>query len=293
MKYHLAAVVILGVFQPLMRDLSMKYHLAGNDGYHRSKEFLKEAMRIFLAGSETRQYIVDSLDDLKDVNILESYFYLRQFESYMEIVKHCGSFLLDSGAFTFMQKQHGNVDWDSYIEEFAAFINKWDVKLFFELDIDSLVGIKEVERLRQKLTDLTGKKPIPVWHKSRGKQYFIDMCKEFDYVAIGGIVTQEIPRKKYESAFPWFIKTAHDNGAKIHGLGYTSVPNLRKYHFDSIDSTTWLSGNMSGKIFKFNPVNGTMAEIFAKEGQKLKSREAALNNFVEWVKFSKYCEKNY
>jgi hypothetical protein len=271
----------------------MKVHLAGNDGYHRNKKFLIEAMRIFLAGSETRTWILDELDNLQDVNILESYYYLRQFESYMEVCKKCGSFLLDSGAFTFMVKNHGNVDWDAYIEEFAAFINKWDVKLFFELDIDSLVGITEVERLRQKLTDLTGKKPIPVWHKSRGKDYFIKMCKEFDYVAIGGIVTQEIPRRKYESAFPWFIKTAHDNGAKIHGLGYTSVPNLKKYHFDSIDSTTWISGNMAGKIFRFNAMNGTMVEIFAEDGKKLNSRAAALNNFVEWVRFSKYADQRY
>lgn len=289
----MAAVVILGVFQPLMRDLSIKYHLAGNDGYHRDKKFLKEAMRIFLAGSETRSYCVDGLDDLENVNILESYYYLRQFESYMEIIKHCGGFLLDSGAFTFMQKAHGEVNWDSYIEEYAAFINKYDIKLFFELDIDSLVGIERVEQLREKLTSLTGKNPIPVWHKSRGKKYFIDMCMNFDYVAIGGIVTQEIPRAKYESAFPWFIKTAHDNGAKIHGLGYTSLRNLKKYHFDSIDSTTWLSGNMSGKIFKFNNLTGTMAEIFAPEGKKLNSRAAAVNNFVEWVKFSKYAEIHY
>jgi hypothetical protein len=271
----------------------MKVHLAGNDGYHRNKKFLNEAMNIFLAGSETRTWILDEINCLEDVFILESYYYLRTFESYTEICKKCGSFLLDSGAFTFMQKQHGSVDWDSYIEEYAAFINKWDVNLFFELDIDSLVGIAEVERLRQKLTDLTGKKPIPVWHKSRGKEYFIKMCEDFDYVAIGGIVTQEIPRKLYESAFPWFIKTAHQHGAKIHGLGYTSVPNFKRYRFDSVDSTTWISGNMSGKIFKFNNLDGSMKEIFAPEGKKLNSRAAALNNFVEWLKLGKYAQTHY
>lgn len=272
----------------------MKVHLAGNDGYHRSRKFLNEAMRIFLAGSETRTWILDEIqEDFSKIYILESYYYLRQFESYMEVIKKCGSFLLDSGAFTFMVKAHGDVNWDSYIEEYAAFINKWDVQLFFELDIDSLVGIQEVERLRTKLESLTGKKPIPVWHKSRGKQYFIDMCKQFDYVAIGGIVTQEIPRAKYESAFPWFIKTAHDNGAKIHGLGYTSVPNFKKYHFDSVDSTTWISGNMAGKIFKFNKTNGEMKEIFAPDGKKLQSRAAAMNNFVEWLKLGQYAETYY
>lgn len=267
--------------------------LEGDNEHHTDRELIEKAMNIFLAGSETRTWILDELEHLENINILESYYYLRTFEYYMEVCKKCGSFLLDSGAFTFMQKAHGEVDWDAYIEEYAAFINKWGVDLFFELDIDSLVGIERVEQLREKLTSLTGKKPIPVWHKSRGKQYFIDMCKNFDYVAIGGIVTLEIPRAKYESAFPWFIKTAHENGAKIHGLGYTSVPKFKKYRFDSVDSTTWLSGNMSGKIFKFNALNGTMVEIFAPEGMKLDSRPAALNNFVEWLKLCKYAKTHY
>ena len=250
-------------------------------------------MKIYLAGSETRTWILDEIENLQDVNILESYYYLRQFESYMEKIVKCGSFLLDSGAFTFLQKQHGDIDWDKYIEEYAAFINKWDVTMFFELDIDSLVGLQEVERLRKKLTDLTGKTPIPVWHKSRGKEYFIKMCQEFDYIGLGGIVINEIPRKKFESAFHWFINTAHKYGCKIHGLGYTSVPGLKKYHFDSIDSITWVSGNFSGKIFKFNSTTGEMKEIFAEEGKKLNARPAALNNFTEWVKFGKYVEAHY
>ena len=165
----------------------------------------------------------------------------------MSLVKYFGSFLLDSGAFTFMSGSHkGGINWDEYVEEYAAFINRWDVKLFFELDIDSVVGLPETERLREKLEALTGKKPIPVWHRNRGKEYFIKMCEDYPYVALGGIVTKEIDRKKYETAFPWFIKTAHEHKCKIHGLGYTTVANLKKYHFDSVDSTSWLYGNRGG-----------------------------------------------
>lgn len=169
-------------------------------------------------------------------------------------------------------------------------INRFDVKLFFELDIDSVVGLAEVERLRHKLERMTGKKPIPVWHKNRGKEYFVKMCEEYPYVAIGGIVTKEIPRKVYETAFPWFINTAHKHKAKIHGLGYTTVANLQKYRFDSVDSTAWLYGNRGGYICKFNPRTGLMEQM-SKEGCRLKSREGAVNNFNEWVKLSRYAEK--
>lgn len=267
----------------------------------KSRSEVVEAMKVFIAGDNNKKKILrESLfgsdflageNALKSVNVLESFYYLRKNEEFMTLVKHFGSFLLDSGAFTFMSGSHkGAINWDEYVEEYAAFINRHKVELFFELDIDSVVGIKEVERLREKLEDLTGRKPIPVWHKNRGKEYFIRMCEEYPYVAVGGIVTKEIPRKIYEKAFPWFIRTAHEYKCKIHGLGYTTVANLHKYRFDSVDSTAWLYGNRGGYLYKFNPRTGLMEQM-SKEGCRLKSREGAVSNFNEWVKFGMYAEK--
>lgn len=266
---------------------------------HRSRVEVMDAMKVYIAGDNNKKILREQLygcdfftgeNDLKGINILESFYYLRKNEEFMTLVKHLGSFLLDSGAFTFMSGSHkGGINWGKYVEEYAAFINRWNVQLFFELDIDSVVGLTEVERLREKLEALTGKKPIPVWHRNRGKEYFIKMCENYPYVALGGIVTKEIDRKKYETAFPWFIKTAHDHKCKIHGLGYTTVANLKKYHFDSVDSTAWLYGNRGGYLYKFNPRTGLLEQL-DKEGCRLKSREGAVNNFNEWVKFGKYAE---
>lgn len=275
----------------------MKIYLADP----RSRGEVIEAMKVFIAGDNNKKKILrenlygsdffSGENALEGINILESYYYLRKNEEFMSLVKHFGSFLLDSGAFTFMSGTHsGAVNWDEYVEDYAKFINKYDVKLFFELDIDSVVGLAQVERLRQKLEDLTGKKPIPVWHKNRGKEYFVKMCENYPYVALGGIVTKEIPRQLYEKGFPWFIRTAHEHRCKIHGLGYTTVGNLKKYHFDSVDSTAWLYGNRGGYLYKFNPKTGLLEQM-SKEGCRLRSREGAVNNFNEWVKFGKYAEK--
>lgn len=261
-----------------------------------------DAMKVYIAGDNTKKKILREQlygcdfftgeNALKSINILESFYYLRKNEEFMTLVKHFGSFMLDSGAFSFMSGSHKcGINWDEYIEEYAAFINRWNVQLFFELDIDSVVGLTEVERFREKLEALTGKKPIPVWHRNRGKEYFIKMCENYPYVALGGIVTKEIDRKKYETAFSWFIKTAHDHKCKIHGLGYTTVANLKKYHFDSVDSTAWLYGNRGGYLYKFNPRTGLLEQL-SKEGCRLKSREGAVNNFNEWVKFGKYAENH-
>lgn len=272
----------------------MKIYLAAP---HNRSEVV-EAMKSFIAEGNGAQesiynseFIEDGEKSLSGINVLESYYYLRKNENFMPLVRYFGSFLLDSGAYTFMAGSHkGGCDWDAYVSEYADFINRHDVKLFFELDIDSVVGLAEVERLRYKLERMTGKKPIPVWHKNRGKEYFVKMCEEYPYVAIGGIVTKEIPRAIYEKAFPWFINTAHKHKAKIHGLGYTTVANLQKYHFDSVDSTAWLYGNRGGYLYKFNPRTGLMEQM-SKEGCRLKARGGAVNNFNEWVKFSKYADK--
>lgn len=303
--------IVLGTFPREINIEAMNIFLAGGisgnlrefwikvmkiyEASPRSRSEVIEAMKVYIAGGNNKKkilqenlyggdfFVKEGKSALSHINILESYYYLRNNEDFMVLVRHFGSFLLDSGAFTFMSGSHkGAIDWDKYVEGYAAFVNKYDIKLFFELDIDSVVGLHETERLRAKLETLTGKKPIPVWHKGRGKEYFIQMCKDYPYVAIGGIVTKEIPRSVYEKAFPWFINTAHKYGAKIHGLGYTTIANLHKYRFDSVDSTAWLYGNRGGYIYKFNPKTGLM-EQYSKEGCRLKSREGAVNNFNEWV----------
>ena len=226
-----------------------------------------------------------------DLNILESFYYARDNATIERLMPYIGNFLLDSGAFTFMSNTKvERVDWDAYVEDYAKYINTHKVGLFFELDIDSIVGLPEVERLRNKLETLTGRTPIPVWHISRGKDYFTRMCERYPYVSIGGIVTQEIRRDKYETLFPWFISEAHRHGCKIHGLGYTG--DLKKYRFDSVDSTAWLYGNRGGYVYKFDAGTGRMSKFDPPKGKRLASARAALYNFNEWVKYCQWAKRN-
>lgn len=100
-------------------------------------------MNLFIAGTMSRPYVTESGEGFK---ILESFYYCRDNEVIPKLLPILGDFLLDSGAFSFMQGK-GAVDWDQYTEEYAEWINRYGITKFFELDIDSLVGIKEVERL--------------------------------------------------------------------------------------------------------------------------------------------------
>ena len=239
-------------------------------------------MKIFLAGSSWDK-ICWANNDFFDFNRLESFFYIKDER---KLIHKYNSFLLDSGAFTFMGQQKGKIDWHQYIENYANFINTYKVNHFFELDIDSIVGIDEVEKLRNKLELLTGKQCIPVWHKSRGLEYWKKMTKEYNYVAIGGIVTKEIKKQEY-GMFTGLLQLAKKEQCKVHGLGFTNIELLKKYPFYSVDSTTWLSGNRFGRLYKFT---GDDIKDYKKSNCRVNSVDAAINNFNEWIRFSKYAE---
>jgi len=240
-------------------------------------------MDIYLAGTFSRPYVARQ----EKIFILESFCYVQDWMK--PYIKNHWDFLLDSGAFTYMNQKKAakGVDWDDYVDRYSDYINENNIKKFFELDIDNVVGLKRVEQLRARLESRTGSQSIPVWHKSRGKDYFIGMCKDYGYIAIGGIVSGEIKKKDYPF-LRWFIDKAHDLDTKIHGLGFTSMKNLLKYRFDSVDSTGWISGNFSGRVFKFN--GKTIDAYPIPDGTRLKTRKVAVNNFNEWVKFQRYAK---
>lgn len=241
-------------------------------------------MKVFLAGTYSRPYI---FDNEKPLYVLESFYYFEDWQK--KLIKECKMFLLDSGAFTFMNNFKGKVNWDEYIEKYADFINQNNIKYFFELDIDAVVGLKEVERLRNKLEKLTQKKCIPVWHKSRGLEYWKKITKDYDYVAIGGIVVKEIKPQDYKYFTP-LLEIAKKNNCKVHGLGLNNHNAIKKYRFYSVDSTNWLSSSRFGNIEYFN--GEKMVKIKTPEGKKTVHYKIR-DNFVikEWIKFQKYADK--
>jgi len=245
-------------------------------------------MRIYLAGSGWSGRIWIDRGQY-DFFRLESYHNISKAE--VKVLQNYKGFLLDSGAFTFMSGgvDAKNIDWDKYVYEYASFIESNKTANYFELDIDSIVGINEVERLRKALEKKSGYRSIPVWHKSRGLDYWKKMCKDYDYIAIGGIVTQEIKRSEYDVFIP-LLKIARQHSCKVHGLGFTNLKGLQKYPFYSVDSTSWLSGSRYGGLYMFN--GKSLDKVKKPEGKRMSTVKTAEHNFDEWIKFQKYAENN-
>jgi hypothetical protein len=246
------------------------------------------SMNIMLAGGGSRADELGEQRKKYKPYILESF--LQTTEKSVKYLPYYGDYMLDSGAFSMLMGNAKKVDLKTYVDSYIAYIQKYNVQKFFELDIDPIVGYEEVLKIRKYIAEKVGRSPIPVWHKSRGMKDFIEMCKRYKYVAIGGYVSGEFAKGEVEK-FPLLIKEAHSHGAKIHGLGFTQLKYLPRFHFDSVDSTAWVSGNRFGAVYKFN--GKTMVKYNKPTGMRVKNKEVAINNFVEWVKFQEYAKTHF
>lgn len=245
-------------------------------------------MKVFLAGTGT---LKNDPELLKKCDFfLESFYSIKEWQ--LKYFLSAKDFLLDSGAFTFMGAKNNSIDWNEYIERYARFINEYDIKHFFELDIEGVVGWDEYLRLNNKLKSLVNKKPIPVFHKNRGKEWFVNELDYVDYIAYGGIALDRKLMKKEEfEIIPWFIDKAHEKGAIIHGLGFTSTSMFDKIRFDTIDSTTWSMGGRMGNLC-YMTTHGEMRQYYPSKNNQ-KPKDINKFNFEQWCKFQKYALGRY
>jgi hypothetical protein len=252
-------------------------------------------MKVFLAcitSCSSKENRKEFLKKNKPLYLLESFYSGEKVCKEVLDIVGIDNFLLDSGAFSYMNGvKSTKEELEIYLEEYIKFINKYDIKYFFELDVDVIFGIDFVERLRKRLEEGTGKKCIPVWHKSRGIEYWKTMVENYDYIAIGGLAIKHIKKKEYP-LIRKMVDYAYSKGVKVHGLGFTQTKELSKYKFYSVDSSSWLSSVSRGQVLNY--FNGyTMQNKKLDKGNKKVVISKMLEfNLKEWIKFQKYAEKN-
>jgi hypothetical protein len=254
-------------------------------------------MKIYLAALECKldntQIMKQIYSNPGTISVLGSFFGImhRNPKKYITLLPYFKDFMLDSGAFSFMNSKSNVINWDEYIEDYASYIKSNRIEKFFELDIDSLVGYEKVKEYRYKLERKINRQCIPVWHRSRGYEEYLRLCEGYSYVSIGGIAIKNIRRDEYKY-FTHLIREAHRRNCKIHALGFTNMEGIREYHFDSVDSSSWNSGGRYGSVYKF--LKGKMKLIKRKADTRI-SDIAGLDsfNFGEWVKLQRYAETHF
>jgi hypothetical protein len=243
-------------------------------------------MKVFLAGGgwEKRLWMKD---DFYNFFRLHTFYDMSKHEA--EVLHKYKDFLLDSGAFSFFGGK--KVNWNNYLTTYIDFINKYDIKHFFELDLYSIIGISETKILRNRLETETKKKSIPVFHKRLGVDFYKWMVDNYEYIAISasGMYESKWTRQEPER-LKKMVQFANQNNTKVHGLGYTKIEMLKEIPFYSVDSTSWLSGNRFGQVYLFNGKGFT--KKLKPQGMRVKTNKTASHNFYEWVKFQQYAEHN-
>lgn len=241
-------------------------------------------MKIFLAGTYgcdqwypvrcKSRFILDTFASIRENRPTES----SRFEDY----------ILDSGAFTFLNSG-AKADWNSYADRYADYVKANNIKNYVELDIDAVVGYKEVLRLRDRLESRTGRRCMPVWHFSRGPAEFTRMVREYSYACIGGIAMKSTVklRNKFKPYMRHFIDEAARNKCRLHCLGFTGTRHLKDLPFYSVDSTTWLNAKKYGMRYRFD---GSKIEQLPPEKGRRYSDGYALGRWCadQWLKFQDY-----
>ena len=225
-------------------------------------------------------YILDSIMDfpLKPSKLVKQYFdYIK---------KNNIEYLLDSGAYTYMYNTKKSFNLKDHLQKYCYYINEFDIQNFFELDLDVFLSIDEIENIRKKIFLETHKKPIIVYHDERGYNYWINMCKENDFIAIGGIAGGKVNWNSQEGIkiLKDMCDEAHAYNTLVHGLGYTplSLLNTHTMFFDTVDSTTW-NGTKTGISYIINEKN-ELIKTSLKE--YFFSTDAQENDLQAWAQFS-------
>jgi hypothetical protein len=169
--------------------------------------------------------------------------------------------MLDSGAYSAWRSDNP-ID----LEQYAEYLEKAGsaVQCYVNLDVipgergnkhPSSIEVEEsAKRGWQNYLRLKkmGLHPIPVFH--RGEQYYWleKMLGEgVEYLGLGGIAFGSYKMRKQwlDQVFSFLCGDRGYPPVKLHGFGVASVPFLLAYPWYSIDTTSWRTPTLYGKVF--------------------------------------------
>ena len=144
--------------------------------------------------------------------------------------------------------------------------------------------LEEVEELRKKIYLETHKMPILVWHKERSREYWTRMCKENEFIAVGGMAHKNFQKVAVDIKFyQELVDEAHAYNTKVHGLGFTPLEMLNAHtaFFDTVDSTSWNGGRHG---ISFTLESGKLKKIPLRDD--LFASDSMEKDLEAWAEFS-------
>ena len=183
-------------------------------------------------------------------NLLESYLTFRDKSGKSEFIqwhKKRGllgkSIFLDSGAFSaWTRKIPINID------DYATFVKKYRPYLAVYANLD-VIGDAKGTKKNQRYLESKGLHPLATFHIGSSYKELERMTKEYDYIALGGLVgVPKLRRIKHLDKCFRIIRLK----SKIHGFGVGDLELMLRYPFYSVDNTNWILGGRVGAVYSFD-----------------------------------------
>ena len=186
----------------------------------------------------------------------------------------------DSGAYSAMTKGV-----DISIVDYAGWLREWDDCITTYAALDVIGDGEKTMRNFETMRDL-GLNPLPIFHAGTPWKYYEQLTEEYPYIAIGG-VTWAAPRNNSVTRF--FTRLFLDNKHKcqFHGFGITSWANLRLFPWYSMDSTTWMSTFIFGKLSWFDNRQKKMVQLTVRKPERWSPYSVEFRRLgVDWKAFA-------
>lgn len=140
------------------------------------------------------------------------------------------NFFLDSGAFSAFTRGQ-KID----IREYMSFIKKYEKYIDYYAVLD-VIGDAKKTLHNQSIMERNGLNPIPCFHYGEDISYLKNYLDNYEYIALGGMVPINT-----ESLIVWLdnLFSNYLKNIKIHGFGLTTFEIMKRYPWESVDSTSW------------------------------------------------------
>lgn len=187
---------------------------------------------------------------------------------------------LDSGVFSAFTKGK-QID----IKEYAEFIKQNKNKITVASNLD-VIGSGEQTYQNQKQLEALGAKVLPTFHYGDDFKYLKKYAKDYNYIAVGGLVPVSNQKNKLIS---FLDKTFNitKNTIKLHGFGVGSYKLWERYPWYSTDATSWLGGP------RFRRVKDFAEAKFVTSGKRDKTINGVRANSQHYHKLAEQSAQAY
>jgi hypothetical protein len=226
-------------------------------------------MDLFLAGTETSGLMAAALaaSEMKGTKpratVLNSYFSMHSdrtggFDEMWDLVRGYGraAVVTDSGLFTMMfgagkGKTYDLADLKAYAAAYLTYMKAHAPEaVVVEMDVHKVLGLAALAELRKLCGSMwPDERCIYVWHIEEGEDGLRALVDRYPYVALSVPEFRIIARTTGKpltslllSALRTIRREPKGGTVRVHLLGCTQRGLMLNPHYDSVDSTSWISG---------------------------------------------------